>query len=81
MSQFYLTLPSNAVSTKDKKKPSLNSFRVQLAQRVKLVGQWEVALAEISYPHSWFNVDKTKSWFNVIYKSKANNILNPMVEV
>jgi hypothetical protein len=77
MSQFYLTLPSNAVSAKDLKKPSLNSFRVQLAQSIKLHGEWEVALAEISYPHSWFNVSENKATFTVLYKSWNNNIPEP----
>ena len=37
---------------------SLNNYRVRLAQRIRLEGDWEVALAEVTYPHSWFNFNK-----------------------
>jgi hypothetical protein len=46
--QFYFTLPSNS---------SLayfpNNFRVKLAETIVLPGQWEVALTELHYPHTW----------------------------
>jgi hypothetical protein len=29
------------------------SFRVKLAETIVLPGQWEVALTELHYPHTW----------------------------
>jgi len=50
---FYLTLPSNTTDEYDNK---INKFRVRLPNTIDLVGQWEVALVEIIYPHCWPNV-------------------------
>lgn len=49
---FYLTLPSNTVSPTNK----TNNFRVTLPNLIDLSGQWEVALVEMMYPHSWPNL-------------------------
>jgi len=52
-SSFYITLPSN---TNQYDTNTLNNFRVRLPQRFELSGpDWEVALVEAIYPHSWFN--------------------------
>ncbi|MCP3664971.1 MAG: hypothetical protein GY696_21155 [Gammaproteobacteria bacterium] len=53
---FFVVLPSNS---------SLNyfpdngpaKFRTHLATPIQLKGKWEVALAEIHYPHTWFTVE------------------------
>ena len=48
-------LPSN--SSLDKfPKNTLTEYRVGLSQTVNLTGDWELALTEIHYPHSWNNV-------------------------
>ena len=53
--QFYLHLPSN--SSLDKfPDNTLTEYRVGLPQTITLEGEWEVALTEIHYPHSWNNV-------------------------
>src|SRR3569832_929559 len=49
-SQFYLTLPSNTEAGCPA--PPLH---VRLPNRIKLEGDWEVGLAEIIYPFSWYN--------------------------
>ena len=50
--QFYLHLPSN--SSLDKfPSNTLTEYQVGLPQTVSLTGDWEVALTEIHYPHSW----------------------------
>ena len=55
VTQFYLHLPSN--SSLDKfPKNTLTEYRVCLPQTISLTGDWEVALTEIHYPHSWNNV-------------------------
>ncbi len=52
MADFYVTLPSN--SQLDNK---LNDFRVHLPYTLNLPGDWEVALVEIMYPHTWVNIE------------------------
>lgn len=53
--QFYLWLPSNS-SMDVFPSNTLAEYRVQLPQSIQLVGDWEVALTEIQYPHNWNNV-------------------------
>jgi hypothetical protein len=50
--QFYLTLPSNSSLTYFPNNTVAN-FRVKLAETIVLPGQWEVALTELHYPHTW----------------------------
>jgi hypothetical protein len=47
--QFYLTLPSNS-SMKYFPQNTVANFRVKLADRIVLPGQWEVALTGLHYP-------------------------------
>ena len=55
VTQFYLHLPSNASLDKFPTN-TLTEYRVCLPQTISLSGDWEVALTEIHYPHSWNNV-------------------------
>ena len=55
VTQFYLHLPSNASLNKFPTN-TLTEYRVCLPQTISLTGDWEVALTEIHYPHSWSNV-------------------------
>lgn len=52
---FYLTLPSNA-----DKGSNASTFRIVLPRIIKLTEDWEVALVELIYPYSWYNVDNSK---------------------
>ena len=52
---FCLTFPSNN-STTTFPENSLSDYTTKLPMDVCLEGQWEVVVAEILYPHSWFNV-------------------------
>ena len=55
VTQFYLHLPSN--SSLDKfPKNTLTEYRVCFPWTISLTGDWEVALTNIHYPHSWNNV-------------------------
>ena len=55
VAKFYLHLPSN--SSLDKfPNNTLTEYRVCLPQTISLTRDWEVALTEIHYPHSWNNV-------------------------
>ena len=53
----YLTLPSNASSDvfPDNK---TTSYRVKLQQTIDLEGNWEVGLYSISYPNTWYTLQK-----------------------
>ena len=53
--QFSLTLPSNS-SLKYFPNNTVANFKVKLAEAIELIGAWEVALAEIHYPHSWSTI-------------------------
>ena len=81
MSQFYLTLPSNTTNLHrtsadgtdlvySDPQQLLNHYRTSLPQRIRLEGDWEVALAEITYPHSWFNFNKGDAVLRVTTKQK-----------
>ncbi|CAB4024440.1 Hypothetical predicted protein [Paramuricea clavata] len=50
--QFYLTLLSNS-SMAYFQNSTVANFRVKLAETIVLPGQWEVALTELYYPHTW----------------------------
>ena len=57
VTQFYLHLPSN--SSLDKcPHNTLTEYRVSLPQTLNLTGEWEVALTEMHYPHSWNNIQQ-----------------------
>ena len=55
MSEFYLTLPSNTATGSEANRT--NRFRVELPHTIELEGDWDVALVDIVYPHSWDNVN------------------------
>lgn len=52
---FYMTLPSNA-SMGDFPDNKVTRYKTKLTQEIKLPGDWDVGLTEISYPQSWYNV-------------------------
>ena len=55
MSHFYLTLPSNS-SESYFPDNTISNFHTKLHQKVSLQGDWEVALSEIIFPRTWFNI-------------------------
>ncbi len=54
-SQFYVTLPSTS-SVKFFPDNKLSSFTTRLHTPLRLKGEWEIALVEINYPRTWYNV-------------------------
>ena len=54
---FYLTLPSNS-SIDYYSDNTLTNYVTQLQKPIELDGAWEVGLAEIQYPHTWYNVNQ-----------------------
>ena len=59
---FYMTLPSNA-SMKMHPDNTLTHYVTALPQRIDLTGEWECGLAEVQYPHTWYNVTENDVWF------------------
>ncbi|GIX80104.1 uncharacterized protein CEXT_104111 [Caerostris extrusa] len=59
---FYLTLPSDS-SLHYFPNNKISSFVTQLPSPITLDGKWEVGLAEIIYPHTWYNVNETNNMF------------------
>ena len=52
---FKLLLPSNVTGV-DTNKPG--AYKTTLAYPLELPGTWEVSLIEITYPHTWLNLEK-----------------------
>lgn len=67
--QFYVWLPSNS-SMNVFPSNTLAEYRVHLPQPLQLTGEWEVALTEIQYPHSWNNV--RENFWNRFYIKKGD---------
>jgi hypothetical protein len=63
MAHFFLTLPSNS-STKYFPENKVAHFKTKLANPISLSGDWEVALFEIQYQHSWNNLSKKDGTFS-----------------
>ena len=59
---FYMKLPSNA-SMKLRPDNTLAHYITDLPKRIDLTGEWECGLAEIQYPHTWYNVTQEDVWF------------------
>ena len=59
-SQFYVTLPSNS-SMEYFLDNKTSNFVTKLSRTLQLDGEWEVGLAEIDYPHTWYNIREGKN--------------------
>ena len=63
--QFYITLPSNS-SMDLYPENKTSSYKVHLSNPIQLdPARWEVALSEIQFLHSWYNVRENK---NTLFK-------------
>ncbi len=49
---------------------TLAHFTTHLPQEIELQGSWEMGLAEIQYPHNWYNVKKQDAKKDVCMKIK-----------
>jgi len=54
---MFLVLPSNA-SMDIYPENKTSDFTLHLPKELDLKGSWEVALVELFYPNSWYNIDK-----------------------
>lgn len=71
--QFYITLPSKA-SQSDFPTNSPGNYKVRMPNTVKLNGPYEVALATITYPLSFYNVPLSRNTFSIIYGGKEHKL-------
>ena len=64
-SEFYILLPSNVISDAYPNN-TLTDYNIALPKQLEL-GKlpWEVALVNISYPHTWYNIENEFSRFNI----------------
>ena len=68
--QVYVTLPSNS-SLDYFPHNSLSSFTTKLATPLHLRGDWEVALVDVIYPHSWLNVNSQNNKYSFILRDQV----------
>ena len=59
-SELDVTLPSNS-SMKYFPNNKTSNFVTKLSRTLQLDGEWEVGLAEIDYPHTWYNICEEKN--------------------
>ena len=45
-------------------------YTTKLLQEINLEGSWEVGIAEISYPRTWYNVSEGEFWLKYEYKRR-----------
>jgi hypothetical protein len=64
MSHFYITLPSDS-SANYYPDNTIARFVTKLPERIRLEGEYEMGLAEIIYPHTWYNVDNEDEKYRV----------------
>lgn len=64
MKEFYLTLLSNS-SPDYYPENKTSSFTVHLPKKIELNNNWEVALVEIHYQYTFFNVTKNNNQINI----------------
>lgn len=67
MNQFYITLPSDS-SSEYYPENTAARFITRLCERVCLDGEYEVGLAELMYPHSWFNFNTGDSNISLYFR-------------
>ena len=67
MKPFYITLPSGGEGNKT------SSFIVNLPYEVDLHGEWEVALVDVIYPTSWYNVYDNNKWVKFCHLKPVDN--------
>jgi hypothetical protein len=77
MDQFYLTLPSNS-SMGFYPKNTAASYITQLRKPIVLHGQWEVAMVEIHFPHTFYNFREGDNLIKVI---KSEDVQSVIVDV
>jgi hypothetical protein len=73
MAHFYLILPSNS-SMSHYPNNTVAHFTTKLENAISLSGQWEAALIELQYPHTWHNVQSGQGDFTYVQIPKRTDI-------
>ena len=66
----YLTLPRNS-SMNYFPNNTLTHYTTKLPKIMDLDGTWQIGLAEIHYPHSWYNVKNKEAWLKVHFYKES----------
>ena len=69
-SHFYVTLPSDS-SAAHFPNNTVARFVTRLPERICLEGDYEMGLAEIICPHTWYNVDNTDEKYWITQESRT----------
>ena len=90
-SEFYVTLPINR-SVQYFPDNKTSNFLTELPRTLQLDEEWEVGLAEIDYPHTWYNIREGKveiyvpdKWFQEIsiqhgYYEKVQDVIDALLK-
>jgi hypothetical protein len=73
---FFVTLPSDS-STKYYPNNTVARFVTKIPETIRLLGQYEMALVEIIYPHNWYNVsgeNEDNYWIAVANKDAMQKV-------
>jgi hypothetical protein len=70
MNHFYLTLPSDS-SKKYYPENTTACFKTKLSDRIDLDGEYEVGLAQLIYPRSWYNFNNRDKNLFVTFRPNA----------
>jgi hypothetical protein len=63
------TILNNGTSMNYISNNTLTHYSTKLPKIMDLDGAWEIRLAEIKYPHSWYNIKNNEAWLKVpLYK-------------
>lgn len=88
MSSFYLTLPSNTINvhkhTDATDTNPQSDFRIRLPHRINLEGDWEMALVELIYPHSWQNItssDRNDSYITLDILNASKKLIGLVIPI
>ena len=69
-SHFFITLPSDS-SAAYYPNNTVARFVTRLPERISLEGDYEMALAEIIYPHTWYNLDNTGNKYWIKHENRT----------
>jgi hypothetical protein len=73
MTHFHVTLPSDSsLDTYPNNSPS--RFMVKLPDRIELNDDYEVGLAELIYPHTWFNFENSDGRFHIFIRLRDGQV-------
>jgi len=77
--QFYITLPSDS-SMKYYPDNTVAKFVTKLPEPIKLEGEYEVGLAEIIYPYTWYNINNINGDFWVAIGVSQGDVKFPILK-